>query len=483
MPQLEQLMDRYAQHEWIKIDKLEIEVDNLQWTDFGSNFSASVLAQIEKELSRIVPVKSITPSAIDEMQQEAKAGDQEHFVRLLLFVLQHGYLPWWSTVKTESEWKDIFQQSLDSALVLSREQNKSLKLLLKGEFNLNRLNNFISNDNEKYWQLIRLIAKTDHSLIADLQYFFEIANKVYQPAIITPVLKRVLMQSIIAFDDLSDAFKSFSTYLISAKHLFIPALIESRGSADSIKPPENKSLQIAWKSINELALSDGKKKGIVETTQELEIQYKISSLPGRNVKEKANDDDILCEIMAKLKFSKKNETTDIQNNMGLISENDLIYVNNAGLVILAPFLGTLFRKLELVENEKITNPAKAITLMNYLVTGSFEFDEFDTVLNKVLCGEALETFIAPVNITGEEKQEADNLLKAVIEHWSVLKNTSPDGLRGTFLQREGRLVFEDDKWNLKVQEQSFDMLLAQLPWGISVVKLPWMPHILHVEWT
>jgi hypothetical protein len=482
MPQLEQLMDRYAPHEWIKIDKLGVEVDDLQWDDFGSNFSASILAQIEKELSRIVRAKSIDPPVIDEIKQEGKAENQEQFVRLLLFVLQHGYLPWWSTVKTEAQCRETFQQNLDLGWVLSKEQLKSLKSILKQQFILDRLNSFLSDDNKKYWQLIYLITKADHPLIAELQYFFEIANKVYQPAIITPVLKRILMQYAVAFDDLSDVIKSFSTYLISAKHHFIPALIESRSIAEFIKPPENKSLQITWKAMYELALPDSKNKHVLEKKQEGGDQHKKGSSLDQNMEQKLKNADILTEMMAKLKFSINIETIDIQNNIAFTSENDLIYISNAGLVILAPFLSTFFKKLELVEDGKITNPAKAITLLNYLSTGSFKFDEFEMVLNKVLCGEALETFIEPVKITDEEKLEADNLLAAVLEHWTVLKSTSPDGLRGNFLQREGRLVFEDEHWNLKVQEQSFDMLLAHLPWGISVVKLPWMPHILHVEW-
>lgn len=482
MPQLEQLMDRYGLYEWIKIDKLEVEIDNLQWDDFDSNFSASILAQIEKELSRIVSAKPIAPPVIDDIRGDGTVENQERFIGLFMFVLQNGYLPWWSTIKTEAEWKETFQQNLDSGLVLSQNQTKLLKSILKQQFILYRLNNYISVNNKIYWQLIQLITKDDPSLIADLQYFFEIAGKVYQPGIITPVLKRVLMQSIVAFDNLSDAIKSFSAYLISAKHLFIPALIESRRSVDDIKAPEHKSLQIAWKAIRDLSLPDNKRKAVSDKKQVRVDQHKKGYLSDQNVIQNTDNEDILSEIMAKLKFSIKNENIDIQNNIEFVSENHLIYINNAGLVILAPFLNTFFKKLELVEEGKITNPAKAITLLNYLSTGSLAFDEFDIVLNKVLCGEALETFFEPVKITGKEKQEADDLLAAVIEHWSVLKNTSPDGLRGNFLQREGRLMFEDDKWNLKVQEQSFDMLLAHLPWGISVVKLPCMPHILHVEW-
>jgi hypothetical protein len=35
---------------------------------------------------------------------------------------------------------------------------------------------------------------------------------------------------------------------------------------------------------------------------------------------------------------------------------------------------------------------------------------------------------------------------------------------------------------LKVQPRAFDMLLDRLPWGFSIIKLPWMQGVLHVEW-
>ena len=62
----------------------------------------------------------------------------------------------------------------------------------------------------------------------------------------------------------------------------------------------------------------------------------------------------------------------------------------------------------------------------------------------------------------------------MIEQWRILKKTSVDGFRESFLQREGRLSLQENGWSLKVARASYDVLLDQLPWGISVVLLPWM---------
>lgn len=74
------------------------------------------------------------------------------------------------------------------------------------------------------------------------------------------------------------------------------------------------------------------------------------------------------------------------------------------------------------------------------------------------------------------------MLQAVISHWNALGGTSVQGLRETFLQREGRLQRDEDAWRLRVAPRPFDMLLDRLPWGYATLKLPWMKEVLHVDW-
>ena len=85
-------------------------------------------------------------------------------------------------------------------------------------------------------------------------------------------------------------------------------------------------------------------------------------------------------------------------------------------------------------------------------------------------------------LSAEQKAEAQDLLASVIEHWSALKNTSPSGLREAFLQRDGRLADRPDGWKLTVEQRPVDVLLSSLPWGLSIVRLPWMAAPLWVDW-
>ena len=90
--------------------------------------------------------------------------------------------------------------------------------------------------------------------------------------------------------------------------------------------------------------------------------------------------------------------------------------------------------------------------------------------------------IATGLLTEADREEADALLRAVIDHWRVLKSTSPKGLRTAFLARRGLLREEEHGWRLQVEPNAFDVLVAQLPWGLGIIKLPWVPKAIFTEW-
>lgn len=162
-----------------------------------------------------------------------------------------------------------------------------------------------------------------------------------------------------------------------------------------------------------------------------------------------------------------------------------IYIDNAGLVILHPFLPQFFSALDIVENDRLVRPDRALCLLHFLNTGQTIAPEYELVLPKVLCNRPLTMSVeSDVALTRAELEEAEALLQAVIRHWSALKSTGIDGFRGAFLQRPGKIVRRDDgDWLLQVENRGQDILLEQLPWGIGAIRLPWMASMLWVEWT
>ena len=161
-----------------------------------------------------------------------------------------------------------------------------------------------------------------------------------------------------------------------------------------------------------------------------------------------------------------------------------LYIDNAGLVLLHPFLPQLFSSLGIAVDDRLIRPERALCLLHYLATGQTVAPEYALVLPKILCHVSLDWPVeSDVELTTAEQEEAVALLESVIHHWEALRNTSPDGLRGTFLLRSGKVLMrEDGDWVLQVEANTADILLDQLPWGISMIKLPWMRTMLWVEW-
>ena len=166
-----------------------------------------------------------------------------------------------------------------------------------------------------------------------------------------------------------------------------------------------------------------------------------------------------------------------------------VLVQNAGLVLLAPFLPTLLERAGLVSGQEFLSPeaqSRAPHLLEYACTGTAPGPETELALNKLLCGLPLDVSLSSdFEVSKEEKEMCAGLLSAVIAQWHTLGETSVASLRGTFLKRNGVLVAGDPNEqvvHLHVTKGPFDMLLDRLPWRYSVVHLPWMKDPLQVAW-
>jgi hypothetical protein len=128
---------------------------------------------------------------------------------------------------------------------------------------------------------------------------------------------------------------------------------------------------------------------------------------------------------------------------------------------------------------------RAAALLHWLATGRDDICELDLGLIRVLLGMSLEAPLPLASglLTATDREEGDALLRAVIGHWSVLKQTSPDSFRAAFVQRRGIVEGVEGGCVVKIASSPFDVLLTHLPWSISVIRLPWMPALLYTEWT
>ena len=165
---------------------------------------------------------------------------------------------------------------------------------------------------------------------------------------------------------------------------------------------------------------------------------------------------------------------------------DTVYIENAGLVILWPFLPRFFARLELIEDETfkaLTTQHRATGLLQHLVTGDPSPPEYQTTLAKILCGlDPGDPYEFDQPVTEAESEECATLLSSVIAQAPILHDMSIDGFRGSFLLRKGLLGARDGVWLLRVERETYDVVLDRFPWSVNWVKLPWMEIPLGVEW-
>lgn len=159
----------------------------------------------------------------------------------------------------------------------------------------------------------------------------------------------------------------------------------------------------------------------------------------------------------------------------------------AGLVLFRPHFATLFKHLGLIEDRKFgsfEDQVKATNLLIYLSHGqSLDLPKKHLFLERILCGiPPWEILPEPETITPSEQELIDDMLRAVIGQWSALGTTSPEGLRESFIRRDGDIQETDESTILTVAPKAFDMLLDRLPWSISITKLAWMQKPLSVNW-
>jgi len=169
----------------------------------------------------------------------------------------------------------------------------------------------------------------------------------------------------------------------------------------------------------------------------------------------------------------------------LVEISDGLLVDNAGLILLHPFLKHFFKKVALLEDDEksFTDPFLAVHLLHFIATGIEQDFEHTLLFEKYLVGLPFEE-IVPKNvvISDELKLEVVSLLEAVKENWEPLRTTSNEGLRETFLVRSGKLMNLNEHPRVVIERKTVDILLEKIDWSMSLVHFPWMEKLLYVEW-
>ena len=295
----------------------------------------------------------------------------------------------------------------------------------------------------------------------------------------------------------------------SSLTLIHPELVSSLKALDSVLIEEYKSsLPLAlglehWEGVIIYTFGYWSSKSIIlDTLKELLQMFIVQILKQLSMEKedlalllKESRFDLPNPIKQNLiEWTLKSESSSLTNKIiepqiqeiNTLDDSESIFIQNAGLVLLWPFLSRLFDKLNLLDDKDFidnVSQQKAVLLTEYLVTGKTDFQESFLTLNKLICGAPQDMFV-DVNIFLEqfELDLCEFLLKSVIKNWEKINNSTISTLRETFLIREGVLRTSSIDFNLSIQKKPFDVLLSTLPWNISMIQTSFMKNRILVDW-
>lgn len=189
------------------------------------------------------------------------------------------------------------------------------------------------------------------------------------------------------------------------------------------------------------------------------------------------------------KLQEEKQQIEIQSDMltSTLGEERL-HIEDAGLIILHPFLISFFSTLKMMDPEKkqfasLAMQERAVHLLKCMTGYKGPHYGHLLTLEKMICG---LPFTYPVSkdfeIRPEEEQEIENLLSAVCQHWKPLKKSTKESLQQSFILRHGTLEYADSAWIVRVEGSAIDILLEDLPWEISTILFPWLEPMIFVEW-
>lgn len=195
--------------------------------------------------------------------------------------------------------------------------------------------------------------------------------------------------------------------------------------------------------------------------------------PDTEESQKTNQNKIVPEL-----FQTLQQETPIADEVS----NDY-QVQNAGLVLIHPFIANLFKHCNLMDpkTNTLTDPETGIHLLHYIATGKTNQPESAMLFEKYLCNIPLHQSInRHIKLTRKQKTEAAKVIGAVQQNWSSMKTASVGLLQHEFFQRPGKLTV--DSQTLTIERKTQDILMDKLSWGISMIRLPWQTQFTYVNW-
>ncbi|AWW32989.1 hypothetical protein DN752_00005 [Echinicola strongylocentroti] len=438
------------------------------------------------EGSMTKPIRSLNVVNGREKPSENTPSDltsSQRMVQSIIYIMEHGHRPWWlgehEKVTFFSQWntmdatiKDSFKQPALQGFFKNLPYQPNV---------LKRLIDQFSNDQlgKIYHELMNSNAE-----LTSIQLYKTLVNRVSSSKFRMTFWRMV-------FGTFSKTYFD-KNHIEQAQNLWKIGIVEHPQSHETIfriidqihHTASRLHHQESWSSADTYQQFKSKYNSLI--SKNISSNNKTTGVTGNKnlVNQLVQLWDATDTITVKEKHNEERwqEEQTTETDEAQLSEG--IYVDQAGLVLLHPFISQLFHSTGLMDQDKnIQNKTLAVHLLHYLATKQENAFEQDMVFEKYCCNVGLETSLQrEVSLPQQMKDAAEELLQAVIGHWTAIKNTHADTLRAEFFNRQGKLVTQGNHHKLVIERKTQDVLLDQLPWNISLVKFPWKQQLLFVEW-
>jgi len=433
----------------IRIDRLELNLGELDFENLEADLQAKIRLQLRQMLSEHLQV-----SAAEDAKQKNSSAISSHVELLTLFARQ-GILPWWADASKPTLLEDAME-------ALRKESGEVLRGLLTLLFQeLTALKRIVRHfDDDTLQGLCLLSQSTPTSLFENTRktMLVLLGSSHLCRSFSSGQLRNILWDAILVRSYLTESHSSSTPLFLQdvlshlAGHIVVSSTVlmaELKQGFSLIAAP----LDPAVFNLFERLFS------------------KMQALDALQPK--------------RLPLKPTDEITQDRHDV-VYGDADEIYIENAGLILLWPFLTQFFKHMKFIGKEGFNDHSslhRAVLLLQHIVTEQIEPAEYQLGLNRILCGMDLATVFEQDDPVSEaETLECQEFLEAVIAQVPVLKNMSVRGFRGTFLIRKGVLSIRDGLWLLRVERNDFDVVLDQFPWSVGWVKLPYMSQSMQVEW-
>lgn len=470
---LDTLEDKLPDH-ILQISHLKLDLNESEAT-LNTTLKNNIITRFKEELSEVIkPI--LKPDYSNENDTQVNLlSEQDKLLQTFIYFLEKGYMPWWNSNKNAI---NILENGVFKKIISAKAfENKIVSVIQKPRV-LERIINQLTNTQIK--QICLVIIK-NKSLKIDLE-----TNAIKELSKLTLTNRNTLWSLVLNIlkEYLNYSNDNLEEYSLQQIIKIIPFLKTTQNGNDE---------EYIWKEIIKIFPFINQNQDIIgaKKNQEQSVINIKNNYSKKNqeqdiitVKNKSQkkDQEKFQQFMQTDSFS--SDEKDMHND-NFVDENNGYYVQNAGLVLIHPFMKNLFIYCNLIDakTQKLINPELCIHLLHYIATGKTNQPESDMLFEKFLCNIPLQQSISRhVKLSKKHKTHAKKVIEAIQQNWSAMKISSPELIQHEFLQRSGKLVLDNDNYTLTIERKTQDILLDKISWGISFIKLPWQDQFIYVNW-